>query len=334
MPTLDIFNDDAFSVTGLTLAINNPPEGQIIPAPSPVTFDEEGINTLSVFIERDGDALSLVPASERGSSKDVTIGAKRDVVPFEVTHLATRATVYADEVQNVRAFGSESELETVQNIVNKRLLKMRARIDATLLFHRFGAITGKIYDADGTTVLLDLFQRFNITQQSMSYDLATATTNIQKKIRDSKRLVEDALSGSQQITGWRGICGRGFYDAFVDHAKVAAAYDRWNDGAFLRSTNLNGFEFGEVLWTPYYGKVGSTLFLDPDTAYLIPEGIPDLFISRFAPADYIETVNTLGLPYYAKQRVLEFDKGIQLEAQTNPLNICTRPRVILKLTKA
>jgi hypothetical protein len=263
----------------------------------------------------------------------VTIGGKRDVIPFSVLHLQTRATVYADEVQNARAFGSESELETIQNIVNKRLAKMRARIDSTLLFHRFGALTGKIYDADGTTLLLDLFSRFGITQETQSFALATATTNIQQKIRDAKRKVEDILSGSSFITGWDAICGRGFYDALVSHVKVEEAYNRWNDGAFLRSANLGGFEFGEVTWTPYYGKVGSTLFIDPDVAYLVPRGIPDFFISRFAPADYIETVNTLGLPYYAKQERIPFDKGVQLEAQTNPLNICTKPRAILKLTK-
>jgi hypothetical protein len=145
-------------------------------------------------------------------------------------------------------------------------------------------------------------------------------------------MVEDALSGSAQITGWDGICGRGFYDAFVSHDNVKEAYNRWNDGEFLRSSNRRGFEFGEVSWKPWYGKVGSTLYIDPAVAYLVPRGVPDFFISRFGPADYIETVNTLGLPYYAKQKLMDFDKGVMLEAQSNPLNICTKPRAIIKLT--
>jgi hypothetical protein len=333
MASIDIFQDDAFSVTTLTAAINNPPEGQIIPPPPPVEFDEEGISTLAVFIERDGDSLTLVPATERGSSPSVTTGSKRDAIPFKALHLATRATVLADEIQNVRSFGSETELETVQSIVSKRLAKMRARIDNTILFHRFGALTGKIYDADGTTELLDLFERFGITQESMNFALATGTTNIKQKIRDAKRKVEDILGGHFFISGWRGVCGRAFYDAFVDHDNVKKAYELWNEGAFLRSANEKGFEFGEVVWKPYFGKVGNTLFIDPDEAYLVPDGVSDLFISRFAPADYIETVNTMGVPYYAKQRITEFEKGVELELQSNPLNISTRPRAILKLTK-
>jgi hypothetical protein len=330
--TLDIFNDDAFGVSSLTASINNPPEQQAVP-PTPAAFDEEGISTLSVMIERDGDALALVPSAARGAPGSVTVGSKRDVIPFSVLHLPTRAAIMADEVQNVRAFGSQSETETVQNLVAKRLMKMRARIDATLTFHRFGAITGRIYDADGSTLLLDLFTRFQISQQTANFQLNSATTNVQQKIRDAKRLVENALSTSTLITGWRGVCGRNFYDALTSHAKVEDAYNRWNDGAFLRSSNMGGFEFGEVSWKPWYGKVGQTLFIDPDVAYLIPDGVPDLFITRFGPADYIETVNTLGVPYYAKQKLMDFDKGVELEAQSNPLNLCTRPRAIVKLIK-
>lgn len=59
-------------------------------------------------------------------------------------------------------------------------------------------------------------------------------------------------------------------------------------------------------------------------------GVTDLLITRYAPADYVETVNTIGLPFYAKQERLRLDKGVELEAQSNPLNLCTKPRAIIK----
>ena len=58
----------------------------------------------------------------------------------------------------------------------------------------------------------------------------------------------------------------------------------------------------------------------------------ELLITRFGPADYMETVNTMGLPYYASQVPMDHHKGVNLEAQSNPLNLCTRPRAIIKLT--
>ena len=51
----------------------------------------------------------------------------------------------------------------------------------------------------------------------------------------------------------------------------------------------------------------------------------------YAPADYIETVNTIGLPRYAKQATdQEFGRWVKLHTQSNPLPICTRPKTLIK----
>ena len=50
-----------------------------------------------------------------------------------------------------------------------------------------------------------------------------------------------------------------------------------------------------------------------------------------APADFVETANTIGLPRYAKQAVdQQFARWVMLHVQSNPLPICTRPRVLIK----
>ncbi len=57
-----------------------------------------------------------------------------------------------------------------------------------------------------------------------------------------------------------------------------------------------------------------------------------MFITRYAPADYVETVNTVGIPYYSKAEAMRFNKGIELESQSNPLNLNTRPGAVVRLT--
>ncbi|MBE0660736.1 MAG: major capsid protein, partial [Bryobacteraceae bacterium] len=47
-----------------------------------------------------------------------------------------------------------------------------------------------------------------------------------------------------------------------------------------------------------------------------------------------ETANTLGLPLYAKQEPRKFGRGTDLHSQSNPLPICHRPEVLVKVTKA
>ncbi|HML28958.1 MAG TPA: major capsid protein [Hyphomicrobium sp.] len=53
-------------------------------------------------------------------------------------------------------------------------------------------------------------------------------------------------------------------------------------------------------------------------------------MTRFAPGDYIETVNTKGLPRYAKQVRMRNDKGVEIEIQSNHISICTQPNVLRK----
>lgn len=334
MPTLDIFNSDAFSVQSLTSAINMTPEGESVNTMLDSLFSEEGVTTTAISIERENDSLAMVEDRPRGSDGAVVVGNKRDLVPFNTLHLPVRAVVRADEVQGIRAFGAETEVQTVQSLINKRLAKLRRMIDTTLTFHKLGAVTGRIYDANGTRVLLDLYQRFEIDQQTQAMALGSATTDVAGKIRSAMRKVEDAIGGTSVITGWTVVCGRGFYDAFVSHAKVEKAFERWQDGAFLRNDLRQGFTFQNVVWKEYYGKVGNIEFLGADDAYLIPTTSDNIFQTFFAPADHIDTVNTIGLPYYATMEHLNHGKGVEIEAQSNPLTICTRPRAIVQLTKA
>jgi len=52
---------------------------------------------------------------------------------------------------------------------------------------------------------------------------------------------------------------------------------------------------------------------------------------RTRPDTFIGTVNTIGLPRYAKQAVdQQFARWVMLHVQSNPLPIWTRPRVLIK----
>lgn len=65
-----------------------------------------------------------------------------------------------------------------------------------------------------------------------------------------------------------------------------------------------------------------------------PEGVPGMFRTVYSPADYMETVNTVGVPYYAKQERMAFDKGVELEAQSNPICFNQLPEAVIKLSVA
>lgn len=334
MPALDIFSNNAFSVISLTDAINQVPFlpgriGQL------GLFTESGITTTTVMIEERAGSLNLIETTARGAPAVQNQHNKRKARSFVVPHVALEDTLLADEVQNVRAFGSESDLESIQQVVDFRLAEMARKHDATLEHLRVGAIKGQILDADGSSILYDLFTEFGVSQYSeIDFDLDNASPApgvIKKKCHDVRRKVEDEL-GAQPYDHIHAFCGSAFFDDLVAHPEVEAAYNRYLDGLFLRQGQARGsFEYAGIVFEEYRGKVGTVDYTDTNKAHFFPVGVPGLFRQYNAPADFVETANTVGLPRYAKQATdQEFGRWVKLHTQSNPLPICTRPKVLIK----
>jgi hypothetical protein len=63
------------------------------------------------------------------------------------------------------------------------------------------------------------------------------------------------------------------------------------------------FEYGGIVFEEYRRRVGTVDFTDANKAYFFAVGVPGLFRQYNAPAHFVETANTIGLPRYAKQAV-------------------------------
>lgn len=326
----DIFNDPAFGLMELSTSIIDRPFqpgrlGQLN------WFRTSGISTTSVSIERMGQALKLVPNAPRGANGMPIRGQKRSLRDIRATHLPQEGYVGADEVQNLRAFGSMTDVETVMTLVNRETDEAMRNLQLTLEWQRMGALKGVVLDSDGSTVLIDLATEFGLAMQTHDMALDNDATKVRIKTVEALRKVEDALGGLP-YTGMRALCSASFFDALVGHPAVAGAFDRPREGAFLREDQRKGFMFADVWWEEYRGSIGGTPFIPANIAYLVPEGVPDMFITHFAPANYMETVNTIGLPMYVKKANTKYDKGIEFEMQSNPLHLNTRLNAIVALS--
>ncbi|SSW68514.1 major capsid protein [Achromobacter agilis] len=329
MADINIFQDEKFTVSALTAAIN---ELESIPGRIGKLglYAEEGVSTTVVQIEYDGQKLGLVSAKPRGGVGQSVVLAGRKLIPFNTVHLPQRSTMLADEIQGIRAFGSQSELESAEARVAKYQKKHRQQLDLTHEYQRVGGIKGQILDADGTSVLLDVYHSFGIVQQEFPMELTSATTLVRQKSDDVVDLVEDAL-GATPASGVRALCGKDFWKTLINHKSVRETYLNTAQAAELRGKPADSFEIGGITYERYRGKLGGTPFIDDEVAYAFPDGVPEFFITRFAPADYMETVNTDGLPYYTRVEPLPFGKGLEIESQSNPLHLPTRPKAIIKL---
>lgn len=327
MSMLDVFKSDIYGVVSLTTAINKLPY-----VPSRLgemgLFRTEGVETTTIVVEEERGKLMIVPTAARGTTPNVMGGKTRKAKSFIVPYIPLIASVSADDVQNMRAFGQESQVETVANKVNGKLADMRQAMELTHEWHRIGAVKGIVYDADGVTELYDWFDEFDILQETVGFDFSD-DNSVKLVAHEVTRIIQDAL-GMTPYKQIRAMCGSDFFDSLTTSDEVKAAYNRFKESSFWRENQARAeFEYAGVIWEEYRGAVGATKFFADDEVRFFPTGVQDLFITSFAPPPWIETVNTTGKPIYAKQEVQKWDTGIDLLTVSCPLTMCTRPKVLV-----
>lgn len=327
---LDIFKNDAFGFTQLTTAINKIPYVPTLLG-SRNLFSPRGVYTPKIAIEMRNNVLSLVASKPRGSGGPVKNPEKANIRDFRATHLPQSVTVLADEVMGIRSFGTEQDLLTAQKLLNDKMAIVTRDLDLTHEWQRMGAIKGQVLDADATTVLYDYFTEFGLTQQTLAFDLDVDATKVRGKTNTLTRMIEDTLGGVM-MSGIEVLCSKEFFDALIDHPAVVDTYKATSQAGELRRSQRLSFDFGDCRFTEYRGTVGATRFIASGEAYAVPLGVPDLFQTFFAPADYMDAAGTEGVPRYMKMREMDFDRGVEWEVQSNPLHICTRPDSVIKLT--
>jgi hypothetical protein len=336
MPTLDIFNDDAFSVVSLTAKVNTMPY-----VPSQIAasglFESDGVSTTIVEIEEMDGSLSLIEPSERGGNGETVDNDKRNLVPFKVDHFQRDDSILADEVQNVRAFGTESEVDSVMDVVERKTGRHLRDADATIEHQQIGAMKGIVLSKSGA-VRVNLFTRFEIDPPAdLELALDDPAANLRGACLDFRLGVEDDLEATT-YSGLHVYCGDDFYKKLITHKKVEDTYLATIAAAELRGLPTDDkFEFGNITWERYRtGKKakasnGATAFIGSTEARMVVKGVPGLFITRYAPADYEDTVNTKGLPRYARQWGRQDGKGRHLQIQTNPISLCTQPKTLRRI---
>ena len=335
MPMLDPFAGGGFSLTTLTAAINKLPNryGRLQDLG---LFPLRGITTRNVDMEERNGVLTLVPTRPWGSPAFQNQSAKRTLRSFVVPHMPMEDSVLAGDVQGIRSFGTENEVDPVTQRVQQKLQEMRDKLDQTLEWRRFGALKGILLDADGTTVLYNLYNEFGITQKTVDFTLGTASTDVRNVCASVKRWIEDHLYG-ERMTGVRVIVSPEFYDKFVSHANVKAVYANWQAAQERNGGDMrDGFTFGGLTFEEYRAQTSDITgtmqrYIAAGDGHAFPEGTVNSFATWASPADFNETVNTIGQQYYAKMERQKFDRGMDLHVQSNVLPLCMRPEILVRV---
>lgn len=346
---LDITTDPRFSTTELTQAINVFPRqygflGELgIFGPSVTPID----NTFVSIVKNNG-SLALIPVRSRNGDTNKNPQDKANKITIEVPHLPLDDSIEPEDVQNLMmhvANTNNGMVDPVQNFMTKLNQKMQGmgrKHDITHEYYRAQALNGFIKDANGD-ILVDLYTLFGLTRGDFqkNIDLGTAATDISGAMSEINDEIENNISddsigiavGGSDVTSY-GIASPTFYRALIGHEKVKEAWQFQQGQPNVLRDDLRkvGFVYGGTLWFNYNAKVGATKFVADGKALIVPAGTSETFEEYTAPANYNDTVNTLGQEKYAKIINRRNDKGADLETQSNRLALTKRPDTCFEVT--
>lgn len=334
MATFDIFEGDAFKQQSLIEGIK---DSQYKPGMlgSLNIFTPRPIRTEDFSIERVGEKLELVVTSPRGAPLAQATPNKRNIRKFGTHRLGKGDTIHASEFANVRAFGSETELQAVQTEVATRFAAIQDDLDLSLEKQMLGAVQGKLIDADGS-ILEDYFAEWGVTQDAkIGFDLSNLGQDkgsFHNKVRAMLRKMVKKSNGSMTArSGVLALCSEAFYGALLMLPEVRDIYaNRQNAGVVDGGGIFDSFFLYGITWVDHRGLDQDTdLDIADNECIFIPTNARNIFTQIFSPGEDFDDIGTLGQEWYpAIIKDMERNRFVTAEVTTYRSFMCSQPQVL------
>jgi hypothetical protein len=332
MLTMDVFKQDAFSAISLTEAVR---KSQTIPGliGNLKLFTPVPVRTRKVAVETKGNTLRIIQTSEPGAPRTYRSNDKGSIVDLRVRRIEEASVISAEELQGIRAFGSETELKTFMKEVAERQQTCVDDLSATVERLRLSCVNGILVDADDS-VIYNYNTTFGISPAAeIAFDWANKTAVKKFVASNVKRPIIRALGGVAP-PGMRiiALCGDDFYDLLQENDEYRKAYLNTNNAPkLLEDTVFDAVDAWGVTWINYRGTDdNTTVAVGTTKAKFFPVGVRGLFQEAFAPAPTLDLVNTKGQEWYSRI-VTDKDRNewAAIEIESHRLPICTRPDSLL-----
>lgn len=335
MAGMNIFTSDAFSAITMASAYNR--RGFVPTMLGDMNlFQPRPVRTTDIWIERRDGVLAIVPTTPRTAPPVERPRDTRNMFALKIPRLAEGDTLTAEQLQNIRAFGSETEFMQVQQEVARITESLKEHHVLTHENMQLSVIQGLLTDADGS-VLYNYFTETGESQAAeIDFDLdnASPAAGVLRQqcvalARAMRRASRGAWGPGVRIVA---LVGDTFFDQLIKHSEVRSTYLASAAAADLRGSYLDDrFLFGGIEWINYRGTDDNSTIAVPATkAFFFPVGAPGVFEVAYAPAEFLPFVNTLGQPFYPM--TLQDPSGreafVRVELYSYHLYYCTRPGML------
>lgn len=303
-------------------------------------FSDQSVSQHSITVESTNGTLGVISDQVRGSRAQVNKDEVRTLRSFAIPHFPLDDYITPNDIQGKRKYGSTDQAEVFDDVLARKLARIRMSHAITLETARANAlVNGTIYAPNGT-VSGNFYTDFGVTQKVVNYALTTPTTELKSKVTEVTDHIQDNILSGEVITDYVALCSPEFFDSLVTHATVKEAYKYYSSTQEPLRQRLGGdakyeqFTHQGMTYIRYRGSYNNTRLIPVDTAVVIPRGTADTFITYFSPANKFEFVNTMGEQAYSFIYRDQKDSNVTIETESNFMNLVRRPQAVVKLTKA
>lgn len=346
--SLDILRNDTFSYVNLQRVAGNT---TYVPTTlgRMQLFTPRPIIGNTVHLYEEDSTIRLVPTTELYTPDIRLIYDQGRMRALQTTGLRQVTSVRASELVSI---ANMSLPETIRvrnaiNILSNRTQRMKTNLEFTKELHRFGAVQGKVLDADGTTVVADFFEIFGLSQPALvDIDFPNIPeAELLMLFQDTfLRPITIALQDGGRYTPnvyLASLCGDGWWRKLMTHPGFREIYKlQMQAQAVARATNplvqpnmWMEVDFAGVRWINYQGTRNNAIAVPFNECRFFPVGAQDVFNVYWGSG---ETLNDATLPGQPEYLYIQPDVNDQIPSKVDaylrsyPLYACTFPKALMR----
>ena len=330
------FDENGFSPATLTEKVNKMPVQYGMIRNSGI-FKVKPVYTKDIVCTYVNGKITLLRTKDPKSKPNQLDRTKAIRKNFQTVHIPYQETIFSDDLAEKLKL-SDNSMRTLMEEMQEVLDMMKVDHAITEEHMLVGALQGVIYDADGTTVIANLFDEFSVTKKAVNFVLGTATTEVSEKCKEVVRHVKKYIGGDT-MTGVECICDSVFFDNLTSHATVK---DIWKEHQQSVNKAMSGedptqsFSFSGITFKEYgaeasHPDTGAALpFIATGKAHFYPVGTSKTAELYYSPARNFSAIGQPGQPMYARQTMDPKEKWIDVDTEQNLFPLWNRPECLVE----
>lgn len=308
-------------------------------------FGDDSVVTDVLQFDETTQTLTLIKDQRRGTRKQANKDDYSKLHTVGIPHFPFDDAIRPQDVIRRRRPGSKDDSDAIARVRMQKMERIRKSWAATLEYARMQALIGNVYNPNNTNDVQSWFTEMGVSQVTVDYVLDTTTTDVVAKGEEAIAACQDNILSGENVSAFVAICSPEFFSSLIAHPEVKEAYKYYastQEPLRSRLTSSAGaryreFEFGGIRYIEYRGSFnndGSVANIVPaNEAYLVPLGTSDTFVTYYSPADRFEYLFTEGQPQYMFEFTDPKGQLIEIESESNFINMVRRPKCVIKLVR-